>query len=104
VTNPNAGPGQRAIDELIALYGAGRYEDAEAAARSMTQTWPEHAPCWKLLGTIVAAQQRLTEALPLIRKSVALSPDDPEAFNSLGFIQQALSQEAEAETSFRRAL
>jgi predicted O-linked N-acetylglucosamine transferase (SPINDLY family) len=88
----------------MALYAAGRYPETESAARTMTEAWPHHALSWKVLGTVLAAQQRLVEALPAIRKSAALSSADPEALNNLGFVQQALSQESEAETSFRRAL
>jgi predicted O-linked N-acetylglucosamine transferase (SPINDLY family) len=103
-SGPGSGPSARAIDDLIALYDAGRYPEVEAAARTMTESWPHHAFSWKILGTALAAQQRLSEALPVIRKSAALSPADPAAFNNLGFVQQALSQVSEAESSFRRAL
>ena len=90
--------------DLVAHYAAGRYAEAEAAARKQIEAWPEHGPLWKVLGTVLATQQRFGDALPALRKAVALSPTDAEAYNSLGFVQMALSQTAEAEGSIRRAL
>ncbi len=101
---PGTAPGARELDDLVALYRAGRYAEVEAAARSLTQTWPQHALSWKVLGAALAAQQRLAEALAVMRTSTALSPADPAVFNNLGFVELALLQVPEAEKSFRRAL
>src|SRR2546423_789397 len=92
VPGSGTGPSTRAIDDLISLYSASRFSEVEAAARAMTKTWPQHALSWKVLGTALAAQQRFVEALPVILNSATLSPADPDNFNNLGFVQQALSQ------------
>ena len=75
-----------------------------AVARQMIQTWPNHGFGWKVLGTVLAADGRLLEAVPVLEKSLALSPSDPETHSNLGKVLQDLGRSAEAATRCRQAL
>lgn len=98
------GPDQSDVNELVALFSSGRHTEAEALARQMIQFWPNHGFGWKVLGTVLAARQRFAEALPVIQRTLALLPLDPDSHNNLGVALRAGGRLAEAESSYRRVL
>lgn len=102
--NPEPGPGETEVKHLIELFSDHRHAEAEALARRMIQSWPDHAVGWKALGTALAPQQRLAEALTVMRKTVELLPSDAEAHNNLGIVLTELGSLSEAEASCRRAI
>lgn len=101
---PGSGPGAVEIERLAALFSASRLGEAEAVAQQMIQAWPDHGFGWKVLGTVLAAQGRLPEAVPALERSLALLPSDPETHSNLGKVLQDLGRSAEAETRCRQAL
>lgn len=95
-------PAQEEIDQIIGLYHAGQYEQMEAATRDLLVRYPESAFGWSVLGTALQVQGK--DALPALYKSVALSPEDPEAHSSLGNALQTAGQFDAAVASYDRAL
>jgi predicted Zn-dependent protease len=58
--------GQPNINQMLALYAAGRFADMEAAARSLLPTAPNSPILNELLGIALSAQNRHTEALTFL--------------------------------------
>ena len=104
VASLGTGPTQDALIELAGFFAASRHVEAEAAARRMTETWPEYGIAWKALGAVLAVQARLDEAMTALQKAVELLPADPETHNTFGNVLQRLGRFSESEASYRRAI
>ncbi len=98
------GPGNQEMDELVALFSQGRYEDAAARAEKLTVQFPGHEFGWKALGVAYKELGRTEDALVPMQKAALLSPSDVEAHYNLGVVLQALNRPDEAEASYRKAL
>ncbi len=92
------------IKNLLEHYQNGRYDDAEELAKSITQDFPKHQFAWKVLGAVLGATGRKSEAVDANQRSVALSPQDAEAHYNLGVTLQKLSRFEEAEVSYTQAI
>ena len=66
----------RSID-LMALFSAGRHAEAESIATQMIETWPDYGLAWKVLGAVLAIQQRFETAVPTLRRALAAEATDP---------------------------
>jgi tetratricopeptide (TPR) repeat protein len=99
-----AAPSQEQVNSLKGHYQAGRFNDAEALATSMTQEFPKYQFGWKVLGAVFKQTGRLNESLSAMQKSVELSPRDAEAHNNLGVTLLELGRLGEAEASQRQAI
>ncbi|MBI3375957.1 MAG: tetratricopeptide repeat protein [Betaproteobacteria bacterium] len=97
-------PSPDEIDALVALCSANRHAEAEAAAREMNQTWPQHGFGWKVLGTVLAGQGRLDEAVAAFQRALELLPPDAGTHHELGNALQALGRLPESEASYRHAI
>jgi len=104
VPNPAAMPALAEQESLVALFKVGQFAEGETLARQFTQRYPDAAFSWKALGTLLLAADRQREALPVLRRAVALAPYDAESINSLGKAQQDLNQLEEALDCFNQAL
>lgn len=71
-----------AIDSLVALFNAGRYDELESQARLVVEHYPDSGLAWKVLGVALLAQSK--DALPALQKAAQLLPDDAETHNNLG--------------------
>ncbi len=98
------GPGNQEMDELVALFSQGRYEDVVARAEKLTVQFPGHEFGWKALGVAYKELGRNEDALEPMQKAAQLSPSDVEAHYNLGVVLQALNRPDEAEASYRKAL
>ena len=69
------------LARIDALSRAGRSDAAEAAARALTDAWPDLAPAWMALGDLLRQQDKFGEAIPVYDKAVELlqKDADPEA-------------------------
>jgi tetratricopeptide (TPR) repeat protein len=90
------------LSEIVALIGAGRYAELEAAARSAVSVDPSSGLHWKALGVALDAQGK--DALAVWQRAVQHSAEDAECHNNLGGALAARRRFAEAAASFRRAL
>lgn len=91
-----------AARELIALFEAGRYADAEREARRFVEAQPDSGFGWKLLGAAVGLQGR--DAVAILRRAAELSPEDAEAHNNLGVALYETGKLEDAIRAYRTAL
>jgi tetratricopeptide (TPR) repeat protein len=99
-----AAPSLDQINLLLGYYQAGRLEEAEALATSLTQQFPKHPFGWKVLGVVLKQTGRLAESLAPLQTAVELSLQDAEAHNNLGNTLKELGRLDEAEASYRQAV
>ena len=97
-------PTQQQISNLLEHYQNGRFSDAEKLAVHITQDFPKHQFAWKVLGAVLGATGRKSEAVDANQKAVALSPQDAEAHNNLGITLKELGRLDEAEASYNQAI
>ena len=97
-------PSQQQLDNLLAHYHNGRYDDAEKLAMSITQEFPTHQFGWKVLAAVFDQLGKKAKAVNANQKSVELSPQDEEAYNNLGVTLRALGRLNEAVASFNQAV
>ena len=100
----SAAPSQDQLKHLLGHYQAGRLEEAEALATSLTQQFPKHPFGWKVSGAVFQQKGRLEESLAPNQKAAELSPKDAEAHSNLGATLQELKRFGEAEASLRQAI
>ena len=77
----SAEPSQDQINHLLGHYQAGRLEEAEVLATSITQQFPKHPFGWKVLGAVFQQMDRLSESLAPKQKAAELSPQDAAVRN-----------------------
>jgi tetratricopeptide (TPR) repeat protein len=104
VGSSNTEPSQGQINQLIEHYQAGRLEEAEVLAVSLTQQFPSYQIGWKILGAHLKQAGRLSESLKPMQKSVELAPQDADAHNDLGVTLQELGRLDEAKALLRQAI
>ncbi len=97
-------PPQEQIDTLFSHYQSNQLEAFEQLAISMTETFPAHQIGWKALGVVLKQTGRLSESVAPMQRSVALSPQDPEAHSNLGVTLQELGRLDEAEACYQQAI
>ena len=97
---PSAPPTE--LNQLIALFHAGRYAEMETRARLLVERYPDSGIAWKLFGTALGVQGR--DALSALQKSAVLLPEDIEIHINLGNVLQDVGQFDGAVVSYRRAL
>jgi tetratricopeptide (TPR) repeat protein len=74
-------------DRALAADKIGKFDILERDLRRLIQLRPESAHAYNALGYSLAERgDRLPEALKLIKKAVALSPDDAYIMDSLGWV------------------
>lgn len=83
---------------------AGNRDASERDLRQIISMQPDDARALNHLGYMLADQtERYEEALELIERAIALSPDDPAIIDSLGWAQYKLGRYEEALENLRRA-
>ncbi|MDA8921959.1 tetratricopeptide repeat protein [Gammaproteobacteria bacterium] len=97
-------PSETQIKTLLTHYKTGQYGDAEKLAVSITQEFPKYPFSWKVLGAVLGATGRNSEAIDANQTAVALSPQDAAAHSNLGIRLQKLGRLDEAEASCRQAI
>ena len=74
-------------DHALAADKVGKFEILEQNLQKLIQLKPDHAHAYNALGYSLAERdERLPEALKLIKRAVELSPGDPFIMDSLGWI------------------
>lgn len=97
-------PSQSRLNSLIQHYQSGQYGEAEKLACLITQQFPEHQFCWKVLGAIFRQTGRTSDAIDAIQKAVQISPTDTEALNNLGNMLRETGRFEEAQRSCKQAI
>ena len=86
------------------LYQNGRYGDAVQLGRSITQRFPQHQLCWKVLGAALNQAQKLQKSLTPSQRAVDLDPQDADAHALLGNTLHRLGRLEQAEASYKKAI
>ena len=97
-------PSKELLDSLLNLYESGRLSDAEDLALKITRDFPDHHFAWKVLGAVLGATGRSSEASDANRTAVALAPEDADVHNNLGSALTELGRLDEAQASYNRAI
>ena len=97
-------PYQAQLNNLLELFQAGKYGDAEKLALSLNQEFPDQNFSWKILGAVLKNTGRLSEAVFTGQKAVEINPSDLEAHHNLGNTLRDLGRFEEAETSYKQAI
>ncbi|MDC0222226.1 tetratricopeptide repeat protein [Gammaproteobacteria bacterium] len=97
-------PPQELLNSLLGHYQNGRFSDAEKLSVEITQDFPRHQFAWKVLGAVLGATGRKSEAVDANQTAVALSPQDAEAHRNLGVTLKELGRLDEAEASYTQAI
>ena len=100
----SASPSQQQLNSLLEYYQNGRFSEAEKLGVEITQEFPKHPFAWKVLGAVLRATGRKSEAVDSNQTAVALSPQDAQAHSNLGIILQELGRLEEAEASYTQAI
>jgi len=100
----SAKPPEELLSSLLGHYQNGRFNDAEKLAVSITNEFPKHQFAWKVLGAVLEATGKKSEAVDANQTAVALSPQDAEAHCNLGNTLQKLARLDEAEASYTQAV
>jgi tetratricopeptide (TPR) repeat protein len=81
-----------------------KFADAEAAFRQVLRQEPDNAPALNYIGYMLAERgERLNESLDLLKKAVALEPDNGSYLDSLGWAYYKADQLALALDNLQRA-
>ena len=97
-------PSQQQLSILVQHYQNRQYDEAEKLAISITEQFPNNELSWKVLGAVFWQTGRMSEALGVNQKAVALTPKNAEAHYNLGTTLQELGRLEEAEASYRKAI
>ena len=76
----------------IRHYNKGRFIDAEKLAVSITEEFPKQGYAWKVLGAVLSATGRKSEAVIAYQTAVVLSPKDASVHCNLGVTFQELGK------------
>ena len=90
------------INQLVALFNAGRYEELEKRTRLLIEKYPDSGFAWKALGASLLMQSK--NALFAMQKATELLPNDADVHSNLGNALRALGQLEGAMASYQRAL
>lgn len=97
-------PPQSQISDILENYQKGRFSDAEKLALAFTQNYPKRQFSWKVLGVVLGAEGRNSEAVYAKQTALALSPQDVQAQSNLSIVLQKLCRSKASEISYRQAI
>ena len=103
-TDSGTNPTQKEIQQLVILYNQGGYTEGEGTARQLLERYPNCGELWKIVGTMITSQGRVSDSLEALQRGVELLPQDAEAHFNLGNTLKKLGRLHEAEACYRRAL
>ena len=89
-------------NQLVAMFGAGRFAEVEAHARMLVDWYPKSGFAWKVLGAALQEQQK--DAIAALQRATVLAPRDPDAYNNFGNELTRLGRLLEALETLQRAI
>ncbi len=93
---------QEKVDQLVNLYNQGKFLTAVEHAQDLTNKYPQAFIVWNILGASIAEIGNLDEAIEAFKKSIALKPDYPEAYNNMGLTLKDQGKLDEAIEAFNK--
>ena len=96
----------RALKAANALMDGGKFQEAVEAYAKIGITTPAKREGWRLnnWGLAYIRLGQYAEALPRLKKSVEVFPDNPKAWNNLGVAYENLGRAAEAKEAYTKAV
>jgi len=91
------------LREALDHHRAGRLREASGLYQEILEAAPDHVDALYLLGAIAQQTGQSAQAVELIRRALAVVPDQARCHKILGLAQIALGMPDEAEASFQRA-
>lgn len=92
------------LRELVrALSAAGRGDEAEAVARSFVERNPGEALGHRELARVESSRHRIPEALAEVAESIAIDPEDADAWLLRALLELEAGDASSAETALRQA-
>ena len=91
-------------DEALALFNAGRREDAVAMLQEALAAGATDPQGWNDLGNMLAHLERLGEAATAFRRALGRAPRSAALWNNLGAVLLRDGHVVGAECAFRRAI
>lgn len=92
------------MNELMALYKAGRFADVVAKGKPVLRQFPKSFALWNLIGAASAQSGQLRTAAEAFEKAAQLNKTSPDPFNNLGNVYKELGQTRDAERAYKKAL
>jgi protein O-GlcNAc transferase len=94
----------QAMQQAATLYDRGRWDQAEQLCRTILNSQADHFQALSLLGIIAAQTRRTQEAADLLRRAVAVKPDDATAASNYSKVLTELDRFDDALLSYERLL
>jgi len=95
-------------EDLIQAAGVaannGNLMTAEQMLRTVLQKDPAHKSVRRMLGYVLAGQQKFTEAIAVLQEQVKINPFEDSAYSQLGTIYWGQKDYAKAEAAFRKQI
>ena len=92
------------LQKAVGLHQHGQLDQAAAAYRSVLERAPGQFDALHMLGVLEAQRGNSDTAVDLIRRAIAIDPNNPAAHNNCGNVLRDLKRPDEALASFERAL
>ena len=96
-------PPRQEVDELLSLYEASNFVEAESLAREQLTKFPNCLMPLKVLGACLGQTKRFAESIDVNRQLILLNPEDADAYNNLGIALEELGKWVEAMQAYREA-
>jgi len=93
-----------AVDFLLALDAVGQQDEAIRVALELAAKPRASATTLAVAGTLLANNNRVDEALPLLARAVEADPQNDLAWHELGFARSQMEDGRGAEEAFSRAI
>ncbi len=90
--------------QVLALVKDRSFAAAQASARVLTERFPGRGVGWKVLGALLAADERTDEAIAAMHEATRILPKDAEVFCNLGVVLTKMKRWEEAEACLQNAL
>jgi len=97
-------PTREQVNDLISHYQNGTLIAAEKLAGVLTREFPSNNLTWKVLGEVLSATGRKSEALEANQTAIMIAPHDAAAHVNLGITLSELERLDEAEASYSQAI
>src|SRR5947207_3103864 len=92
------------LQQAIAHYQAGRWQDAERLLEQILRADPNHFDALHILAIIAYQTGRSERAEPLAARALAIDGNRGDVYNTVGLIDHALGNPVSAEAAFRAAV
>src|SRR5574337_1319737 len=92
------------FEQAVAAFQQGRYAEAETAARALARKDPRDARALGLLGVVLDAERKYSEAEGIYLQALRLAPDSASLHNNLGNHYLAQGDAARARAQFLKVV